>query len=539
MTTPTTTEREGASRASRSERWAFLLVPFVLMVVVSFCSTADDPLITLRYAANLVHGHGPVFNTGDRVEGFSSPLHLLLVSCLQLLPGGLSLLKAKLLSLLFGVLTVAEAGRLIEDLDFPRWADLLASSLIGGSWILAFASSNGLETTLECWLVTMIVRRVMADRHTRSWAVSAAIAALLTLTRPEAVGLVGMLAIAGATRGVGSVRNRLRWTVGPALALGGSTVGRLWYYRSILPNTYYAKHVPWPRALHSGLDYLVRSLLPGFGKVDGPTAAVSDMLTMLLIALIALGVRAAWRDRTRPVSVAAVVGAQVAFILLSGGDWMPASRFLAPVMPEVIVLEVAGVMALLADPAVARIRAKGIPVVIGLACLVGVLPLRNVRAPVWNARGHFGVHGLMAANGYGFASAWLTGARLLDCAQRGDLVAYSEMGYAGWTRPDLRFLDTRGLVTRSVARRTPRSLKQTSGVEDNGWMRASSPVGSVILEERPSFVISIDLKPVAAPLDGAYLRVQTLVSPGRLHVPLSLYRRADRPCTAVPAVTGA
>ena len=57
---------------------AVLYGSFAVGVVLTFCYSSDDPFITLRYAANLVHGLGPVYNPGQHVEGFTSPLHLLL-----------------------------------------------------------------------------------------------------------------------------------------------------------------------------------------------------------------------------------------------------------------------------------------------------------------------------------------------------------------------------------------------------------------------------------------------------------------------------
>ena len=60
------------------------VLPYLLLLLGAysvFCVTTDDPFITYRYAANLLAGHGPVFNIGERVEGFSSPLHLLLMAC--------------------------------------------------------------------------------------------------------------------------------------------------------------------------------------------------------------------------------------------------------------------------------------------------------------------------------------------------------------------------------------------------------------------------------------------------------------------------
>src|SRR5450631_2074674 len=52
----------------------------------------DDAFITLRYARNLVEGNGPVWNPGERVEGYTSFLHLMLVSLVA--SAGISLVTA-------------------------------------------------------------------------------------------------------------------------------------------------------------------------------------------------------------------------------------------------------------------------------------------------------------------------------------------------------------------------------------------------------------------------------------------------------------
>src|SRR4030042_7107522 len=36
--------------------------------------TIDDTYITLRYSHNLAVGNGPVFNIGEKVEGYSCPI---------------------------------------------------------------------------------------------------------------------------------------------------------------------------------------------------------------------------------------------------------------------------------------------------------------------------------------------------------------------------------------------------------------------------------------------------------------------------------
>ena len=46
----------------------------------------DDAMISMRYAYNLVHGLGLVWNAGERVEGFTNPLWVGFMALFHLLP---------------------------------------------------------------------------------------------------------------------------------------------------------------------------------------------------------------------------------------------------------------------------------------------------------------------------------------------------------------------------------------------------------------------------------------------------------------------
>jgi len=58
-------------------------------------SLIDDAFIFFRYADNLLAGLGPVFNAGERVEGFTSPLWLLLLAAMDLLLAIAGVLSAR------------------------------------------------------------------------------------------------------------------------------------------------------------------------------------------------------------------------------------------------------------------------------------------------------------------------------------------------------------------------------------------------------------------------------------------------------------
>ena len=57
---------------------AGLLLRIVLAITTRY--TSEDYMITLRYAENLAHGHGLVYNVGERVLGTTTPLYTLLLA---------------------------------------------------------------------------------------------------------------------------------------------------------------------------------------------------------------------------------------------------------------------------------------------------------------------------------------------------------------------------------------------------------------------------------------------------------------------------
>ena len=60
--------------------WAGLFASGAILVVHAFWYdfVSDDAFIVARYARNIAEGHGRVYNIGDRVEGYTSVLWLLL-----------------------------------------------------------------------------------------------------------------------------------------------------------------------------------------------------------------------------------------------------------------------------------------------------------------------------------------------------------------------------------------------------------------------------------------------------------------------------
>ena len=245
-------------------------MPFAVMVLLNWSHTPDDALITLRYAYNVVHGHGAVFNIGDRVQGFSSPLHLFLDVVTLALPGGYALLKAKLVSLAFGVSAAREGAMLVDSCTERTWIRRTAYLLIATSFILVISSVNGLETSLEALLVAALTRRLIDGSGTRVPLAAGVIAFVLVLTRPEAILLVATFAVTSLVveRRV-SLGRRVAWAAGGAVAFFGTLVVSQLYFGDPLPNTYYAKAQPFLKALPHGVAYLLRLQLKSQARREG------------------------------------------------------------------------------------------------------------------------------------------------------------------------------------------------------------------------------------------------------------------------------
>ncbi len=191
-TTDLQAARDGSSRAAFVfPASALPWLPYVTLLAFAyavFCVTPDDPHITYRYAANLLAGHGPVFNIGERVEGFSSPLHLLLSAVLlRTAPTVDILFKAKLMGLVFAGLAVWQTGLLARDVRFAPGDVLLAQLLVAANIMFAQAAVNGLETTLYAFLLLVTLRAFVREAEGANGLRSGFWLFAALLARPEAI----------------------------------------------------------------------------------------------------------------------------------------------------------------------------------------------------------------------------------------------------------------------------------------------------------------------------------------------------------------
>ena len=289
-----------------------------------FTRTVDDLFISLRYAENLAYGNGLVYDLGERVEGFSSPLWVVLQAVgVRLGLDGVT--ATKLLGLLSLVaLWAAGYGYVRMVLRGSRsvaWGAL--ALLAANSYLLSWAML-GLETPLYLALLVawpLSLHTLLVRPSHRRQAIASVAGVLLGCARPEA-GLylvASTLAVAASTVGSRPVRLRERLRLlAPALlvaflVLVALELGRYAYFGSWLPHTFHAKRGHGPD--------LVR-LLPWV--TQGAHPGETGFLLLGLASAVWLGVRAGhW-------TLLANLVANAVFVTSVAEDWMPNQRYHLP-----------------------------------------------------------------------------------------------------------------------------------------------------------------------------------------------------------------
>ena len=326
-----------------------LAIPVALLAILAWSRrwTSEDAFIYYRVVENVLDGHGPRFNVGERVEAYTGPLWLgILALGRALLPGGVHL---EWIAVGFG-LVLSLAGLLAAALAATRlWAPPAGAgagdargglALPLGALVVAVLppfwdyATSGLETGLAfAWLggsfLGLVALRPAVGREPEGgrrwarWALAVAIG-LGPLVRPD----LAIFAAAFLVLLVVSERPRLPGRALQLLALAAAVpvayqLWRMGYFAAVVPNTALAKEAGsafWGR----GLEYLVNLLDPYW-------------LWLPLAVLLAFGAgsaRLAWRrgerDRTLLVAVPLAAGLLHAlYVVRLGGDYMHA-RMLLP-----------------------------------------------------------------------------------------------------------------------------------------------------------------------------------------------------------------
>lgn len=292
--------------------------------------TQDDAYIFFRYAEHWIQGHGPVWNVGERVEGYSSPLWLAVVTVAGRCFGTFEP-AVHVISIAFGVAALGALFLLTASMTRSAWAGLAAALLLASDRTYALWSTSGMETRLFSLLLVvsaLLVRRGSSGRLSsiERW-LPGPVLALLCLARPEGALFAGFFVLFLILRRRSVPFDRRIWI---SLGTGGAALAahlffRRLYYGDFLPNTFYAK-VP-------GLD-------PSSGTAYLTDFARSFPLISLAAALgllAHLGLAVVRRRWTFGSLLAVTTVAYLAYVVAIGGGFME-FRFLDPVITLTVVL---------------------------------------------------------------------------------------------------------------------------------------------------------------------------------------------------------
>jgi arabinofuranosyltransferase len=383
-----------------------------------FATVTEDALVSFRYAQNIADGNGPVFNPGERVEGYTNFLWLVLIA----LPRAAFGADVETTAVVFGVLAALGCvllsyllvNRIVAGADAePRPAiGVAAAVLTASAGGLAVYGPSGSEVPLFVLLLLAVCYSLAARRPV----VAGVLVAFAVMTSPEGlvVAVLGGLWLVGA-----ALKKKHSWWAPVGYVLGALVflIPRL-AWRA----TFYQHFVPAPLAAKLG-GPLGSQVAVGWPYLSGFALAHQGFLLLGLVAAVALLLR-----RTEPAfrgfrvaeppargeapvvtaiearaliwllfAIAAVVAAAAVLI---GGDPGPSWRLLAPVPPLIAVAAVSayGLLTVDADakpsprprawPAATRLVPVTACGLAGIAVLVSVFsPEMLDRVRDWRAHG--------------------------------------------------------------------------------------------------------------------------------------------------------
>ena len=181
-----------------------ILAAYLWLTWVCSPFVIDDAFISFRYAENLARGYGLVFNPGERVEGYTNFLWVMLIAASNAV-GGDSLVTARVVGVLANLATLL----LVGTATFRGWLRpvfpglaLLPPILLAANYGFVLWGIGGLETSLFTLVVTaglLSLARASGDSASTGYFYCAGgLFALAVLARPDATVL-----FAGAVLGWG------------------------------------------------------------------------------------------------------------------------------------------------------------------------------------------------------------------------------------------------------------------------------------------------------------------------------------------------
>jgi arabinofuranosyltransferase len=440
------TRRDGRAEGSAGALASLLdvrapfVVPLILLIAsrltawASLSIASEDAYITFRYARNLASGFGLVFNQGDRVMGFTSPLWAVW-NALGIRIGMDPVLWSRATSLAADIVT------LILVIELLRRSASTAAAWAFGFFFAAWpyfsaVSVSGMENST---MVTLVVLSAwLAERRSL---LSGPVLAALALVRPEGFVVAILLAVWAGWRD----------RIVAATLVGAALVALTLYYGSAIPQSLLAKSqiygTPGPWAGRHWWEWFLPMAL-GRWPLTGEGTMLMPLAVVMAPAAV-VGVVHLWRARTTALARA------VAGLLCV---WFGYAILGVAYFYWYLVVPLAGIViaAAVGWPQVVRGRS------IAIASVLFVLGTWSISRVLYIGRTqneYFSFGGVVS--------------QLSGKVQAGQKVMLEPIGLIGYSLP-LTVIDEVGLVSPEVARRR---------LEGPGWYT------DIATRERPDWLV--------------------------------------------------
>lgn len=287
-------------------------------------NVTDDAYISFQYAKNLAQGNGLVFNPGERVEGYTNFLWIILLTPLykitQLLHVDFTRV-AIYLNILIGLANLALVYRIGNKfLAKDSLALVLTLLLCVLDNSFPYYAMSAMENHLYLFWMLLAIDSSLSNARFR-WFWIGLFLSLVNLTRPDGILFVlSYLLVYGLKSLKPWQPDFLKTAMVWLLIFGGYFVWRYHYYDSFLPNTFYLKVGHNFAGMQRGLEY-TRTFL-------------EDRYYLPLVALFAIF----WVSHSVVSLLLCYLAVHVLYIIYVGGDFYSGHRFYVSLLPFIYLL---------------------------------------------------------------------------------------------------------------------------------------------------------------------------------------------------------
>jgi arabinofuranosyltransferase len=297
-----------------------------------YFSLFDDAMISMRYARNLAHGYGLVWNPGTQpVEGYTNPAWVLYMTAVHLLP--LPASKTSLVVQLTAALLLATNLFFVREMaehvsDGSGWESIGAVALTAAYLPLNHWSLQGMEVGVLALVVSISLSRALSGLGDGRFRASPyLLLGAATLVRPDMVVPLAGLMLYEAVVDPANRRRHLAWGAAAlVIFVALQTALRLWYFGQLVPNTFYLKMTGYPFHL----------------RISRGAFVLAQFIWRFNPLLFALPFLLLVRRKRGIGLLLWMVVVQMVYSVYVGGDaweyWGGSNRYIAIVMPAFFVL---------------------------------------------------------------------------------------------------------------------------------------------------------------------------------------------------------